>query len=286
MAEKTKRGNIPSIKVTKDFLKDLGVILESEVKERNESAKALVMSEIEKGEQEIEARTYYKDQAEKDQAKEEMRGRVRDRFRPHVSLNYSIDARNEDLTFSSIDEIIDTRFFPEKIESVACSVSHYGENEYVDVNINISQRWLGISANYKLSSSSEKRLLKMESDLKNLFRQNPTKYKILLYPTEISFYIVPRILSVFLAVAASYLSYQNFGEELKSDGGATATVLFWIFIFAYWFTMELVKLIFPYFKFEITNEDQLVSYVRIAVISIISAIILGAIYDYSKSLFI
>lgn len=285
MAEKTKRGNIPSIKITKEFLKDLGVILESEVKERNELAEVLLKNEIKKGEQDIEARTYYKDQEEKEQAKEEMRERLKDRFRPHVRLNYSIDTRNEDLTFSSINEIIDTRFFPEKIESIACSVSHYDE-KYVDVNVIISQRNYGIGASYKLSSASEQRLLKIESDLKNLFRQNPTDYKILLYPTENSFYLVPSVLLVSVAVATLYVSYQNLGEEIKSDRGAVGMILFWIFILVCWFGMKVIEWAFPYFKFEITNENQLAKYIKIFVIFVFVTIMGGAIYDFIKSLLV
>ena len=164
-------------------------------------------------------------------------------------------------------------------------MSHYGKNEYVNVNINISQRWYGISASYKLSSTSEQRLLKIENDLKNLFRQNPTDYKILLYPTEKSFYLVPRILLVCLASATSYLIFQNFGDEIKSDGGAVGTLLFWIYLLVYWFGMEMIKWVFPYFKFEIINENQLVKNTRFAIIFVITTIIGGAVYDFVRSVF-
>lgn len=285
MAAKTKRGSIPSIKINKDFLKDLGDILEAEFRERNDFAEEIIKREIEQASQEINSRTYYKNEEEREQAKLESSERIRALSRPHIRLNYSINTQNEELTFTSIKEIIDTKFFPENIESIACSVTHYGKEEYVDININVSKPWFGIAGDYKLSSSSENRLLKIENDLKGLFRLNPTEYKTVLYPTEKSFYIIPRILAISLATAITYLSYKNFGEEITSNIGATSTLLFWTFLVIYWFSMIVIKWAFPYFKFEITNENQLVKFVRILIIFIVSTVVGSAVYDLLRSLF-
>lgn len=284
MAEKTKRGSIPSIKITKEFIRSLGSVLESEVNERNLSSQTAAEKEIQKREREIESGTFYRDEEEKEQAKIEMRERVKDHFIPNIGLTYSIEAENEELTFSSVDEVIDTRFFPEKIENMVCRVSHYGKNQYVDVNVNISQSWIGAGAYYKLSSTSEQRLLKIESDLKNLFKQNPTDYKFLLYPNDSISYWVPRVYSVFLAIAAYFLVYKNFALEIKSDADKVIASFVWISLFVYLLGMKMIKWIFPYFKFEISNENQFIKYARYIISAVIFGVIITAATNFIFSL--
>jgi uncharacterized membrane protein len=105
-----------------------------------------------------------------------------------------------------------------------------------------------------------------------------------LYPFEKGFYLVPRILLVSLAAAVTYLSYKNFGEKIKGESGGVGTLL-WSFWAVYWLGMDVIKWSLPYFKFEITNENQLVTYVRALICIAITAVIGGAVYELIRSLF-
>ena len=199
-------------------------------------------------------------------------------MQPHINLNYSIDAKIEDLTFGSMQEVVDTKFFPKNIESIAFRVTHYRADQYVDISINMSQRWYGATGSYNLSSSSEEGLLKIESHLKALFDSNLTVYKALLYPTASSVYLMPRILSFLVSVTVMYLGYVKFGEVAL--GG-------WLFIFwlVYMYSMELIKFAFPYYKFEIGYSNQYRSYLQKILIAIIVTVIVTTTYDFVKSLF-
>lgn len=283
MNAKTKRGKIPSIKIDKEFLEKFGSVLESEVKERNILADKKNEAEILVKQKEINSRTYYKTDEDKLAAIQEMKDNVLRYGSPHVSVQYSIDAKDEDLTFPSIQDFIDTKFFPEKINSFSARVSHYGNTEYVDVSVRMSQRWYGITAEYNLSSVDGGRLLKIEDELKKTFRDSVTEYKSVLYPIVNQPFLIIRLVSFLFSLAVAYLIYHFSSKELKTSIGIFS--LIWIiFIAVCHFCARSIKSLYPYFNYSITPDKSFKKYIGIAIVASISSISFAAIYDLIKTL--
>jgi hypothetical protein len=283
MNAKTKRGKIPSIKIDKEFLEKFGSVLESEVKERNILADRKNEAEILVRQKEIYSRAYYKTDEDKLAAIQEMKDSVLRYGSPHVSVQYSIDAKDEDLTFPSIQDLIDTKFFPEKINSFSARVSHYGNTEYVDISVRMSQQWYGITAEYNLSSVDSGRLLKIEDELKKTFRDSTTEYKSVLYPVINQQFLIIRLVSFLFSLAVAYSIYHFSSKELKTNIGIFSLV--WIiFIAAYHFCARSIKSLYPYFNYSITPDKSFKKYIGIAIVALISSISFAAIYDLIKTL--
>ncbi len=283
MNAKTKRGKIPSIKIDKEFLEKFGSVLESEVKERKILADKKNEAEILVKRKEINSRTYYKTVEDKLAAIQEMKESVLRYGNPRVNVQYSIDAKDEDLTFPSIQDFIDTKFFPEKINSFSARVSHYGNTEYVDVSVRMSQRWYGITAEYNLSSVDSGRLLKIEDELKKTFRDSVTEYKSVLYPIVNQPFLIIKLVSFLFSLAVAYLIYHFSSKELKMNIGILS--LIWIiFIAIYDFCARSIKSLYPYFNYSITPNKSFKKYMGIAIVALIYSISFTAIYDLIKTL--
>lgn len=280
----TKRGKIPSIKIDREFIEKLGSVLESEVKERNILANKKNEAEILVKEKEINSRTFYITDDEKLAAIQKMKDSVLLYGSPYISVQYSIDAKDEDLTFPSVQDFIDTKFFPEKITSFSARVSHYGKTEYVDVSVRMSQHWYGITAEYNLSSIDGGRLLKIEDGLKKVFRDSVTEYKSVLYPIINQPYLIVRLLSFLFSLVVIYLIYRFSSKDIIANVGIYS--LIWlIFLFVYNFCTKSIKSLYPYFNYSITPDKSFKRYMGLAISAIIASISFAAIYDLIKTLF-
>lgn len=277
---KTKRGKIPALRISREFLVDFGVIVESEVVERNRIAEQQAVEEIQISETEIRKRTYFKSDDEKNTAVEEMKKRVRTFARPHVNVTYNIDAKDEDLTFSSIQDILDTKFFPEKIKSFYTRVSHYGETEYVDISVRMSQHFYGITAEYQLSSVDNGRLLSIEDDLKNLFRDNKTSYQSFLYPSKNSPYGVLRLFSFLSALFFGYFIFTYIFTGMEEVG--KMSLCFWISFIFYNLIAWAFKSLYPYFSYTIVPENSVTKIIRTILVGATTFVLFPALYDLAK----
>lgn len=156
MILKKKKIRINSIILNKDFLFDLGEIIEAQIKSTEEELEKKIKNLIDSSNQ-----------------SEQSIEHIRYMNRPDYIISYAIQSEDTFMPFSSMEKMLSTKTFPEKILKIDFRVSSNNLDK-VDINFSINNK--SINENVILSSSNEKELLFIEGKLKELFDKYKTNY--------------------------------------------------------------------------------------------------------------
>ncbi|MBI2612677.1 hypothetical protein HYW59_02600 [Candidatus Kaiserbacteria bacterium] len=280
MAKLRKTVAIPSIRVDRDFLQKLGRILEKEARNRVAASEKIVSETIKEKEREIRSRAFFND----DDAVRQMAESERRFGRPPIAISYTINTSVERLSFSTMKELLDTDLPPKRIESIGARVSHYGTDDYVDIDISISQPFAilfwGNPETYDLSSSNHASLLEIDRNLQSLFAGNRSGYHQFLYPITRLPYLVPFIVSIILAFASARTLLQILPLPQNESG---ATLIIYFFMIMYLLSSWALKWLYPYFEFVIGLDQDIRLGLRKLFGVIAISIVANATYDFLKN---
>jgi hypothetical protein len=260
-------GKIPSSVINREFIQEIGKIIESDVHERIESAKKLPRNE-------------------KREKRNSTNNNVSDDDFINIYVSYKFKSGDTEFSFSSNEEIKNTILLPRNIKKITIYVWHHN-NDYVDVNINLDlpfqMIWSGdIGGTYRLSSSNQQKLLKIKSDLENTFDNFHTDYKFILYPFPRLPYTGLSISSALLSIVTIYIMFfSNFFGAMKQDYLLLTGFVFFSFYMMYSFIM---KRLFPYFIYKLSprrNKSQILKALFVAIIVSATG---SAIYDLLRGL--
>ncbi|MEK7070300.1 MAG: hypothetical protein AAB966_00670, partial [Patescibacteria group bacterium] len=109
MAEKTKTSKIPSVTIDKEFLKNLGLIIEKEVKERKSVSDENIAKEIKKEIDQVNQDSNNKNDLKIELSDSTIR-HITAMNTPHINVDYTIKTKEEIITFKSLDEVLETPF--------------------------------------------------------------------------------------------------------------------------------------------------------------------------------
>lgn len=206
MAVKTKSFKLKSVKVNREFLKELGSFLEEEVDNRKKSEE-----------------------------------------RPHFSVSYTINSREEALNVSSMGELLSVRFLPRNINSFIFRISHY-DDKYVSIFLRIGKI---SSSRCEISSSDESNLLKIENDIKRLFSSHQTSWSFIYWADaplsvniEAGLFAIITIISLRRTIAKIGIGFDSFLKVY------ILTVVLFLF-----FTVFLIKF-YPYNDFSFDEKSS------------------------------
>lgn len=258
MSKKIKKFRIDSIAVNKAFLEKLGNILEREITERdiqfNKSIEGANLTEYAIKIRKITTCKY------------------------HVNCN--IVSNEEELEFSSMEELLSTSVFPQKIKSMSFRVSHFNTN-FADISFTLDNDYDSI-AKLSLSSEDESKILKIEKDIKDLFSEYKTKYNwIFKIPFSKNFMI--HLLTVLFTIFGTrlllrleqYLFPNITKEVLDNSMGGIAIFLLITFY-------QLLNYLYPYYSFEMSDRSNLRKSIRLGAYTFFLALIGSAVYDLIK----
>lgn len=269
MTLNTKTIKIPSIIINKDLLQKIGKVFEEEVNERMNAFEKEKQEKINTGnlkDWEIESLDYKK---------------------PSISIQFTIHSSEEELSFGSMKELLETSFFPEKIDSFTARVGHT-DKKYVDIHLSISkatQIWFFGSGSYcRLSSENQERFLIKENQLKNLFRISSTSYSKILYPFKNSdfIFIIPFVLSVILAIlfTVTFVKFP-YGNQSIRLSISLVVFAFWYQVFIWYITKA-----YPYYQIKIEeNNNSFFQIIKFIINIAILAVFSGFVYDLFKIIY-
>jgi hypothetical protein len=283
----TKKKSIPSILIDKDFIFKLGNILESETRERIQSANIEADKEITKRKLKIEKSRQYSTE-EKETEIREMADYVRKISTPHLSVSYKLNTDdNQSVEFFSVEDMLSTNLLPRGIQNMSVYVHHYNK-EFVDVSLNIDKpigMFFTLSPKeFELSSQDEGKLLKVEKDLENLFTQSRFGYHTFLYPQSNLSYMPVFIVSLLVSLAVSYTFYKLKADDPEFILSEMYIGFIYIIIFVYYIVSKIIKYSFPFYEFNLTSEKNYSRTLKGIISAIVSLIILNGVYDLIKFL--
>lgn len=214
----TKVIGIPSILIDLNFIQNVGKIIERQVDERKEKE-----------------------------------------GKPHINVKYIFNTKDDqEIEFSSLQEILDRTLSLQKISSFVAYVYHYN-GDYVDIYIKIDKPitafFITVPNNYLLSSKDEGSLLRIERELKDLFNESRLKYHYFFYPQSNISNICVFIISVFASVGFCQLLFK--GEIFKSLNAIYPLVIYYLIV------EGIIKWLFPFYEFELTRKKDFVAIFRV-----------------------
>lgn len=248
MAIKTKRIKINSIKITRELLEELGDIIERETQERNHIYNKLIDKKTEEIKKNIKYPENY-NAGKKEQLLEERIKDVKHINRPpHYSIVYTINSDNEDLEFSSMDELLSIKILPRKILSMSFRISNYDEN-HVDTHIIFdNDRWP--IKKLDLASKNEEKILKTEDDLKKIFFKHRTDYNWIFkfFLGEYLLTLVPSCLFVIIFIKYTFFFFPKSATEI------ILLVVWVLFGFNFYLFNSIRKYLYPFCLFNLDDK--------------------------------
>ncbi len=264
MSVKSRKVSIPSIKITTEFLKKFGEIVEREIRIRENESNERIQKEIEKETIEIQSRDYLSDE-EKKQRIEDSKKHIRQMNKPFYRLDLTINSPNETLEFSSFKDLLNNAFFPSNIKRMSLWLEHY---DYKYVNMHILFTNDGDSY-FELSSENEPSLLKFKKDLEDLFKEFGTTYGWLY-----KYHYIPLLLtSWFLTGVLIFLMTLKTNAHIGSLGLAlSAAIIDMILIYA-------IFSVYPTIEFKINKKHTTSETLRKIFWMIIVTFIAGGLFS-------
>lgn len=277
MASKTRRIKIESIEITPEFLRRLGTIIEKETKQIEKLSKNKINRLIkEKNEEMKKELKWCTDKNTRTRLQRSAEESIKYVNKPNYIIVYTIKADNEDLSFSSIEELLSLNVFPQKIKSISFRISHYDSNN-VDISFSLDNDYDSI-AKLSLTSNNESKLLKIEKDLKDLFREYKTRYAWI-YKIPGSKYFILQILSFIIPFSGIFLFIKFIKyifPILNKD--SIIEIAFICLIGLFWLFNFLLKYLYPYYLFEL-SKNNLKNSIKAIVWVFILGFIGNLIYD-------
>ncbi len=279
MGIKTKRIKIESLHITKEFLKKLGNILESEIEIRKKDSEEIINKLIEEKKRNIKK---FGSKKTKEAIPNYEIESIKNLNKPHYSLIYSINSQEEELTFSSIEELLNTSVFPYKIKSMSFRVNHYN-NKYVDISISLDNDYDSIASFY-LSSDNESKILKFEKDIKELFTENSNDYNWLFKIPGSKYFILQ-----FLAIVITFLTGISVIKLQKilipSLFGNYSNLFIFIIVLGLLFLfIHVLRYLYPYYDFDINKKNQLRRNLKKAFWTIVGGVVVGLLVSLISKL--
>lgn len=272
MYNKARKLGISSVVINRDFLKKLGIIVEKQLDLRK---KAYVDSSLEFNQEKL---------------KKHHPGEILLMpTPPHYKLNYTLIAKKDKIIdrdeYPSMQDLLSAFILPEKIIGLYVKIEHY-DPQYVDISIKFDSfsLWCG---DVILSSESENDLYLIENELKSLFKEFRTSYNWILFsslPEYSLFYVLS-----FIAGGANFfllflkLLMPNIDRDIL-HGSIIASLIILSTLIVYFGITALLKYLFPFYSFELSNRKKINTGIRALITTIILGIIISLIAGVILSL--
>jgi len=253
------------VAVTTGFLKDLGKLIEKEwVAQQKRWLKKLADKKKEIQTKQSSTKWWTKETTDMELRTFSLLNESK------IKLQYTINSKEEDLSFSSMDELLKTTVFPKRIDSMIFRVTTYEQN---DVEIYVRLRRGGNSVS--LSSSDQPQLLMLEKELKNLFQKHKTGYAWIRYNDFLADVVAPSFVSLCVVwIGARILKHYrpNLDPVIFPLGVAFCGIVFLCLV-------GVMRWVYPSVSFEIHERPSLAKRLRITLAALGGALLVSVIVD-------
>ena len=273
MAYFTKSVFLNSVKVSKDLLVDLRNIFEEDFNNETTKIEADFNRKVKEQTEEINKSTI--SEKEKNALISEITGMTYKKSH-RIRVSYSIDA-SEQINYDSMDEIIKSTILPEGVQRMNLSCT--GSPEIVSVVIYLPTG--SIVSNFRyctISSSNRSSLLKIEEQIKEVFRKHRTNYSWFFTTPYTSFLLA---LLIIILLEGLFIIHNTLFNSRNLYGALGNFFIILIFSLApALFVDYLLGKIFPYFSFELGGSKP----PRLIFTGIMSIILLGLLTTFIYNL--
>ncbi|MDD5291229.1 MAG: hypothetical protein PHZ04_03910 [Patescibacteria group bacterium] len=217
MQKITKEFRIKPSSITEDSLKELGKVLEKQIKERRDV---------------------------------EEKGGER---RSNCGVLYTIRSEDESIEYVSMDDLLNSSSKPNKIKSISFRVNHY-DDDYVDIYFRIGKYSAGEKV--EISSKNEGEMLATEKSLKIIFEKYSLSYGWFLnkcYEIKVNVLaVLVSLLAVFLIVKTLTIFY----PQIQYSNTINFALYYFIFFALYIVNLVILKLYFPFYMIDLSGNSS------------------------------